>query len=361
MVAGAGAVGLAVARALARRGREVVVLEAEPAIGQHASSRNSEVIHAGIYYPPGSLKARTCVAGRELLYEFCRAHAVPHARTGKLVVATGEREHPRLRELLATGRANGVADLRLLPPPAVAALEPAVRCSLGLLSPSSGIIDSHAFLLALQAGLEQAGGLVLTRHPVAGGRIGAGGIRLHIGGEIGFEVTCRTLVNAAGLGAWDLCRGLAGFPREAIPERHLAIGHYYALRGAAPFSRLVYPLPAAGGLGIHVTLDLAGAARFGPDVRWIDAPSYAFDDSRRAAFVEAIRAYYPALEPERLQPAYTGIRPKLAGPGKSGDFLVQTAADHGQAGLVNLFGIESPGLTAALALAERVAGRIAAD
>lgn len=358
VVVGAGVVGLAVARALALQGREVLVLERGDAIGQGASSRNSEIIHAGIYYPPGSLKARTCVRGRALLYAYCAAHGVAHRRLGKLIVAVDTGEQPQLERYLESGRANGVDDLVLLDRAEVRRREPQLSCTAALLSPSTGIIDSHAYLLALQADLEAHGGRVLLRNPVRGGRVGGARPQIEVGEDQTVCVRCRTLVNCAGLDAQRLCASLAGFPAAAVPACHYARGRYYSLTGRAPFSTLVYPLATTAGLGVHATLDLAGQLRFGPDVEWIDRVDYRFEDTRRAEFAAAIRRYYPGLDAARLQPGYTGIRPKLVGPGEpAADFRIQTRIEHGIEGLVNLFGIESPGLTASLALAEEVCRR----
>jgi L-2-hydroxyglutarate oxidase LhgO len=357
LVIGAGVVGLAVGRALALRGLEVAVVEAAGAIGTGTSSRNSEVIHAGIYYPAGSLKARLCVAGRERLYDYLASRGIAHRRTGKRIVATVPDEVPLLERYLAQARANGVTDLCWQGPAEVAAAEPAIRCAAALLSPSTGILDTHGYLLALQADLERAGGTVVCNSPVQ--RIVPEGDRFLVETGAGEAVSCRLLVNAAGLGAWAVAKRIEGLPPAAVPPARFARGHYYSLRGPSPFRSLVYPVADSAGLGIHVTLDLAGQARFGPDVQWIDEVDYSFDESRREHFAAAIRRYWPDLDEGRLQPAYTGIRPKLAGPGEpAADFRISTAADHGIPGLVNLFGIESPGLTASLALADEVVARL---
>ncbi len=352
-VIGAGAVGLAVARAIALTGREVLVLESARAIGTGTSSRNSEVIHAGIYYPTGSLKARLCVAGKHALYQFCAEHGVAHRRMGKIIVAVTPDEVSGLDKLRRKAANNGVHDLRALSAADVRALEPDIVAAGGLFSPSTGIIDSHAFMLAMQADLESAGGLVVLNSPVTGIAVDGRGFRVRAADT---ELRSDTVVNAAGLHAIAVARSIDGLRPELVPSGYLAKGHYYMLTGKSPFGRLIYPLPSPGGLGIHVTIDLAAAARFGPDVRWIETEDYSFDESRREAFVAAIRRYYPALDDTRLQPAYTGIRPRLVGPGEpAADFLLQGPAEHGVAGLVNLFGIESPGLTAALAIGDRVA------
>jgi L-2-hydroxyglutarate oxidase LhgO len=360
IVVGAGVVGLAVARALARAGREVVVLEAATAIGTHTSSRNSEVIHAGIYYPAGSLKARMCVQGREALYRYCQEHDVPHRRIGKLLVAVTDDEIPSLDRYAASARANGVTDLVPVSRAEAAELEPSVRCVQALLSPSTGIIDSHALMQSFRREAEAGGARVVLAAPVLGGRIDADGIEVDVGGSDSTRVRCRILVNAAGLYAQRVASTFEGLDPLTVPPCHYAKGHYFVLSSRAPFRRLVYPMPVPGGLGVHVTLDLGGQARFGPDVDWVSEVDYAFDESRAAGFYEAIRRYFPGIVDGDLTPGYTGIRPKL-GPATSpaADFVVQGPADHGVPGLVNLYGIESPGLTASLAIADEVARRLA--
>jgi L-2-hydroxyglutarate oxidase LhgO len=353
VVIGGGVVGLALARGLALSGRAVTLLEAEPRLGSHTSSRNSEVIHAGIYYASGSLKARLCVTGKHALYAYCEREGVPHERLGKVIVATRDEEIPVLERLRAQAEANGVADLVWLDSADISALEPALSAVRGLLSPSTGIIDSHEYMNALRRDAERAGADVVLSTPVLSGRVIEGGVELSIGGADPATAACRAVVNAAGLRAQDVSRSIAGVPLESIPGQYFAKGHYFVLGGPAPFKRLVYPVPAPGGLGVHVTLDLAKQARFGPDVSWLDDIDYGFDESRAASFYEAIRNYYPALEAGSLTPGYTGIRPKLGPAGAPAhDFVVQGPADHGVAGLLNLYGIESPGLTASLALAD---------
>jgi L-2-hydroxyglutarate oxidase LhgO len=359
VVIGAGVIGLAVARNLALAGRQVVVLEAEAAVAMHTSSRNSEVIHAGIYYPQGSLKGRLCVEGRRQLYEYCAEHRIPHRRLGKLIVACDEAEMGMLQEYAASARGHGVTDLRPLSIAEVTRLEPAVRCRGGLLSPSTGIVDSHAFILALLADLEAAGGVVVCRSRVVHVDIGQKGFAVRLEGDDG-AVSCATLINAAGLWASEVAASMRQFPPGRIPATYLAKGHYFSLQGTSPFGRLVYPVAGGGGLGVHVTLDTSGVARFGPDIAPVDSVDYGFDETRKGVFVEAIRRYYPDLQPDRLVPGYTGIRPKIVAPGQPpADFLIQGPDDHGVRGLVNLFGIESPGLTAALPLAETVARMLA--
>jgi L-2-hydroxyglutarate oxidase LhgO len=351
-VIGAGVVGLAVARALALRGREVVILEAEDAFGTHTSSRNSEVIHAGIYYPKNSLKARACVEGKTLLYEYCVSHGVPHKRCGKLIVAADDSQLPELRAIQEKAHANGVTDVVPFTQAQALALEPQVRCVAALYSPSTGIIDSHALMLAYLGEAEDHGAMLALKSPLIGGEITGDGIVLHASE---MTVKARSVVNSAGLRAPSVAKSIEGFPAEFVPKELYAKGNYYTLAGRSPFSRLVYPIPEPGGLGVHVTLDLAGQARFGPDVEWIDRIGYDVDLRRAERFYAAIRRYWPGLPDGALAPGYAGIRPKTAGPGEPApDFDIQGPRQHGIPGLVHLFGIESPGLTASLALAEMV-------
>lgn len=360
LVVGSGVVGLAVARALARDGREVVIVERHGRIGSEISSRNSEVIHAGLYYPAGSLKARLCVRGRELLYEFCGTRGVAHRRCGKLVVATSEAQVAALRGIAEAARANGVADLALLDGPAALALEPALACVGALLSPSTGIVDAHGLMLALLGEAENAGANLALQSPVAQLMAGPTGIAVRLAGEAAPGLMANWVINCGGLGAVDLARRIAGLPASAIPVLRFAKGNYFSLSGKAPFSRLIYPVPEPGGLGVHFTLDLAGQARFGPDVEWVVSPDYAVDAARGTAFEEAVRAYWPDLPAGALAPAYAGIRPKIMGPGEpAADFRIDGPGEHGVAGLINLFGIESPGLTASLAIGEAVASMVA--
>jgi L-2-hydroxyglutarate oxidase LhgO len=356
IVIGAGVVGLACARALALRGREVLVLEAADAIGTGISSRNSEVIHAGLYYPPGSLKARHCVAGARMLYGYCADRGIAHRRCGKLVVATSAPQCAALSALQANALSCGVPSLRMLGAAQASALEPELRCEAALLSPDSGIVDSHALMLALQGDLERAGGHCVLRAPVQRMAAAGGGIEVALGGDAPMTVQARTVVNSAGLAAPALAEHTRGFPRALVPPARYAKGNYFALHGRAPFSRLIYPVPEAAGLGVHLTLDLAGQAKFGPDVQWVDTIDYTVDASRAAAFYDSVRRYWPGLRDGALAPAYAGVRPKLHGPGEPAqDFRILGAADHGVPGLVQLFGIESPGLTAALSIAYQVA------
>jgi L-2-hydroxyglutarate oxidase LhgO len=361
VVIGAGVVGLAVARALALAGVEVMVLEREYGIGFETSSRNSEVIHAGIYYPKGSLKARACVEGRRLLYAYCAEHGVPHKRIGKLIVACEESELALLEGIRLRAAANGVEDLEFVGGNELRRLEPELVALGGLISPSTGIIDSHALMLAYQGEAEAAGGMVVFRAPVEGGRVTDGGFELTVGGAEKMTLSCRMLINSAGLYAPALARRIAGIPPASVPQDRLCRGVYFTLAGRAPFSRLIYPAPEKAGLGVHLTLDLAGQARFGPDVEWIDHVDYTVDPRRGDSFYAAIRRYWPSLPDGALQPGYAGIRPKIVGPGESaGDFVVQGPREHGIPGLVNLYGIESPGLTASLALAELVCATVMA-
>ncbi|TVR58335.1 MAG: NAD(P)/FAD-dependent oxidoreductase [Candidatus Competibacteraceae bacterium] len=355
VVIGAGVVGLAVARRLALAGREVLILEEQPTFGTQTSSRNSEVIHAGLYYPTGSLKAELCVRGKEALYRYCVERGVAHRRIGKVLVACDESELAALATYAQRAAANGVP-LQPLTAAEVREFEPAVRAVAGLYSASTGIIDSHGLMLALLGDAEQAGAMLVTHTPVVGARIESDAIVLRTGGEEPFALRCRGLVNAAGLYAQDLARRFTGFPTDRIPPTFYAKGHYFTLSGRAPFQHLVYPMPDHAGLGIHVTLDLGGQGKFGPDVSgWPATPDYAFEAGLEDKFYRAIRRYYPDLPDGALQPGYTGIRPKVTGPtAAAGDFIIQGPTAHGVAGLVNLFGIESPGLTACLAIAERV-------
>ncbi|HSI57625.1 MAG TPA: NAD(P)/FAD-dependent oxidoreductase [Ideonella sp.] len=360
VVIGAGVVGLAVARELALAGREVVVLEAANSIGTGTSSRNSEVIHAGIYYPPGSLKARLCVAGKRLLYGYCDSHQVPHRRCGKLIVATSAAQVAALQAMRAKAAANGVDGDEALQPltrEQARALEPELSCTAALLSPSTGILDSHAYMLALQGDAEAAGAMIAFAAPVQGGELSADGLLLDVGGSEPGRWRVNTLVNCAGLGAQQLATSLRGFPAELVPPSFYAKGNYFTLSGRAHFSRLIYPVPEAAGLGVHLTLDLQGQARFGPDVEWVETPHYPVDPRRADTFYAEVRKYWPGLPDGALQPDYAGIRPKLGGPGEAAaDFRIDGPALHGVPGLVNLFGIESPGLTASLAIARHVAG-----
>jgi len=346
VIVGAGVIGLAVARRLAQAGREVIVLEAAEGIGTITSSRNSEVIHAGIYYRAGSLMAQMCVSGKHALYQYCRDHGIPHRNCGKLIVATTPSETEKLQSIRAHAQANGVDDLQLLTGEAARALEPALNCDAALLSPSTGIIDSHAYMLALRGDAEEAGAAYAFHTPLLRARADAGRIEIEAGGAAPMTLACNLLVNAAGLGAPALARSIEGMPVGLIPCAYLAKGNYFSCSARAPFSRLIYPVPEPGGLGVHLTLDMAGQARFGPDVEWVESIDYAVDPARAERFYPAIRRYWPTLPDGALMPSYSGIRPKLVQPPvATQDFLIHGPADHGVAGLVNLFRIESPGLT----------------
>jgi L-2-hydroxyglutarate oxidase LhgO len=363
VVIGAGVIGLAVARALARSGREVWLLEKADAFGTETSARNSEVIHAGIYYPGGSLRARLCVQGKALLYDYCAAHGVAHRRCGKLLVATDAAQHAKLEALHAQAAANGVADLQWLDPAEARALEPALHCTRALLSPSTGIIDSHGLMLALLGDAERAGAQFVARSPVLGGRLADAGIDLQVGGAEPMRLRARAVVNSAGLWAPPVAASIEGFPARHVPPARYCKGNYFLFSGRPAFRHLVYPMPEAAGLGVHVTLDLGGQMRFGPDTEWIDGigepVDYRVDPARVAGMAEAIRRYWPGLPDGALVPGYSGLRPKMHGPGEpAADFLLQGPQVHGVPGLVNLFGIESPGLTSSLALAGEVAAML---
>ncbi|HEX8232995.1 MAG TPA: NAD(P)/FAD-dependent oxidoreductase [Caulobacteraceae bacterium] len=359
-VVGAGAVGLACGYALARRGLAVVVLEKEGAIGQGVSSRNSEVIHAGLYYPPGCLKARVCVEGRRLLYAFLEKHRVDFVRCGKLIVATEAGEPEALAALAERAERNGVEGVRRVTGAQARELEPELRCEEALLSRESGLFDSHGYMLALQGEIEEAGGAVALLTSFDGAEpLGGGGFRVSTGGAEPASFTTARLVIAAGLGAQDAASRIEGFPAEAVPPRHLAKGVYFRLSGPAPFSRLIYPVPVHGSLGLHYRRDLGGQAVFGPDIRWVEEEDYEVEGVRLGRFREAIRRYWPGLADDALTPDYAGIRPKLHGPDEpQPDFRVDGEEAHGLEGLVALFGIESPGLTSSLALGEEVASRL---
>jgi L-2-hydroxyglutarate oxidase LhgO len=360
-VVGAGVVGLAIGRALALQGMETLVLEQATCIGSETSSRNSEVIHAGIYYPQGSLKAQYCVRGKELLYDYLKSRNIPHSRCGKLLVAQHASKVDRLADIEARAKRCGVDDLVTLSRVEIQRLEPLVESEAGLFSPSTGIFDSHQFMLSLQADLEAAGGLVVLSNPVTGGKLGRRGKHTVVSGkENQTSLKCGVLINASGLSARDTWLKLAGKNgADLIPGQYFAKGHYYSYSGRAPFSHLVYPLPESGGLGIHATLDLSGQVRFGPDVRWTKRRDYDFDDSAREEFIRSICKYFPTLESDRLQPAYTGIRSKVVAPGAAdGDFMILTEKEHGISGYVSLHGIESPGLTASMAIAEDIVSSI---
>jgi L-2-hydroxyglutarate oxidase LhgO len=355
VVIGAGAVGLATARALALAGRETLILEAAGSFGSGISSRNSEVIHAGLYYSTGSLKARLCLAGRDRLYDYCASRGVAHRRLGKLIVASDPSQVPALENIRALAQANGVGDLSWLDAAGVRALEPALKAHAALLSPSTGIVDSHGLMLSYLGEAQSHGAALALQSPVIGGELAEDGFLLHVGGPSAMQLRCRYLVNSAGLGAQGVAAALSGFDPALVPPLILAKGNYFVLSGPCPFGRLIYPVPEGGGLGVHLTLDLAGRARFGPDVEWIEQADYGVDAERAGSFYGAIRRYWPGLKDGALMPGYAGIRPKIYGPKDPAlDFLVQGPAQHGVPRLINLFGIESPGLTSSLALANLV-------
>ena len=355
VVIGAGVVGLAVARELAMAGIEVITLEETDMIGTGTSSRNSEVIHAGIYYPKGSIKALTCVAGKHMLYDYCAQKGVPHRRCGKLIVATSEAQVATLNEIKGKAAANGLDDLTWLSSDQVRDLEPEVDCKAALLSPSTGIIDSHGLMLAFEGDAEDQGAFIAFNAGLEQGRITDDGIELEVGGAEPMALKAKFLVNAAGLEAPAVARRLAGLNHDLLPRTHYAKGNYYTLSGARPFKHLVYPVPEEGGLGVHVTIDLGGQVKFGPDVEWIDELNYDVDPSRADKFYAAVRSYYPGLQDGAIEPGYAGIRPKITAKGEpAADFVIQGPKDHGIPGLINLFGIESPGLTASMAIAKHV-------
>lgn len=356
VVIGAGVVGLAVARALALQGREVMVLEAADAIGTQTSSRNSEVIHAGIYYPQGSLKARLCVQGRQMLYAYCEARGIGHRRCGKLIVATHEAQQAQLQAIQAKAAANGVTDLVLLTREQAVTMEPALHCVAALHSPSTGIVDSHALMLALQGDLEHAGGMVVLNAPLARAQVRADGLMLEM--QDGTQLIANSVINAAGVHAPALARTFEGLDARHVPTAYYAKGNYFTLSGRSPFQHLIYPVPEAAGLGVHLTVDLGGQAKFGPDVQWVDSPDdLVVQPARGEVFYAEVRKYWPALPDGALLPGYAGIRPKINAPHEvASDFVIQGPAVHGVPGLVNLFGIESPGLTSSLAIGEWVQG-----
>jgi len=362
IVVGAGVVGLAVARAIAAKGREVVVLESETHIGTGVSSRNSGVIHAGIYYEKNSLKARFCVQGKHALYRFCEKHGVSHARIGKLIVATDPAQLPALETLRARARDNGVDDLEYLTPKQVREVEPAVRCAGALLSPSTGIVDAHEYMLALQGDAEKYGAMMAPGTPFVRATVRGDGLRVEAGGDDPMTVDCDSMVNCAGLGAQAVAGGIDGLASDTIPALYPAKGNYFQLTGPCPFRRLIYPMPDAAWLGVHVGLDLAGRCKFGPDMHWVNTLDFDVDAGQAQAFYASIRRYWPELPDGALQPDYTGIRPKIYAKGESArDFYVQCADEHRVPGLINLYGIESPGLTSAIAIGDYVAALVATD
>jgi L-2-hydroxyglutarate oxidase LhgO len=360
LVIGAGVVGLACARAVALAGHEVIVAEATGGIGNGVSSRNSEVIHAGMYYPTGSLRAKHCVQGRRMLYEFLSSHGVPHKKVGKLIVATDEKQTAKIEGIYRQGQINGVEGLEFLGGNAARAMEPALFCVAAMLSPQTGIIDSHSFMLALEGDLEDRGGMIAFNTRIERLTPVASGWEVRFGGAEAGTLTVDAVINSAGLGAQAVARATDGYPLHRVPRLVLAKGNYFGFAGRPAFSHLIYPAPVEGGLGTHVTLDMAGRMRFGPDVEWIEQESYTVDPRRSDSFYASIRTYFPDLPDHSLVPDYCGIRPKLTGKGEpAADFMIEGAAEHGLPRLVNLFGIESPGLTSALSIAAEVARLIA--
>ena len=341
VVIGAGVVGLAIAKALSEQGREVVVLEKADTIGTGISSRNSEVIHAGIYYPFDSLMRHLCISGRDALYAYCGDRAIPHARCGKLIVAATPEEAGRLDGIATRALENGVSDLVRLSAREALDLEPELNCVGALLSPSTGIVDSHSYMLSMRGDAERAGAVFAFLSPFMSAEPDGSGMIVQVGGVEPMELRCGLLINAAGLDAPAVARRISGLDAACIPKSYYAKGSYFTLSGRSPFKRLIYPVPVPGGLGTHLTLDLQGNARFGPDVEWIDDINYVVNPAKAAEFVKAISRYWPQIDPARLQPGYSGIRPKIVPPGAPAqDFVIQTAADHGIKGLINLFGIE---------------------
>lgn len=355
VVIGAGVVGLAVARALALAGREAIVLDKNDGFGQETSARNSEVIHAGVYYRPGGWRARLCIPGKKMLYAYCAERHIAHERCEKLIVATSADEIPALYKLMETASANGLDDLKILNGGAAGLLEPALKCDAAVRSPSTGIVDSHGLMTALLGDLEEAGGALALNAPVAGGRVVDGGVELDVGGADPVSVRAKLVVNCAGLWADRVARSIDGVPADSIPKLRYGKGRYFNYSGAGPFSRLIYPIPSADSQGVHYTRDLGGQARLGPDLNYVDAnDDYDIDDGARLAFAQSARRFWPDLDASKLQPGYSGIRPKTAGPGEEGDFAFSTRAEHGVDGYLGLYGIESPGLTSCLAIAETV-------
>ncbi len=355
IVVGAGVVGLAIARALALSGREVLVIERNQYIGMETSSRNSEVIHAGIYYPKDSLKARLCVKGRDMLYEFCQSHNVEHKRLGKLIVATTAEQCDGLEAIFNKALANGVSDVAYCEHTELLKMEPHLNAMRAIHSPSTGIINSHELMLAYQGDLENNGGMVVLNSPVLFGEVIEGGFSLSVGGDEPTTITCRELINSTGLGAQAFSGSVKGIPDDSIPQLHLSRGCYFTLSGKAPFNHLIYPMPNNVGLGVHLTLDMQGQARFGPDTQWIDEIDYTVDPRRGDSFYAAVREYFPDLPDGKLEAAYSGIRPKISGPGEdAADFVIQGSSEHGVPGWVALYGIESPGLTSSMAISEQV-------
>ena len=359
VVVGAGVVGLAVAKRLAAAGREVIILERADAIGTETSSRNSEVVHAGIYYAPGSLKARACIEGKEFLYRYAEARGIEHRRCGKLIVATNHAQDETLLAIKARAAASGMEELELWPAERAIELEPQLSCTAALWSPTTGVIDSHQLMLAYLGDAERFGAMLALNSPLERARVTGDGIELEVGGAEPMQLSARVLVNSAGLSAPSLARRIEGLDEAKLPQGYYCKGNYFTLAGRSPFSRLIYPVPEKAGLGVHVTVDLGGQCRFGPDTEWVDHIDYDVDPKRADVFYAAVRTYWPGLPDGALLPGYSGMRPKLAPEGSPPeDFVVQGPAEHGVSGLVNLFGIESPGLTASWAIAEEAARKL---
>ncbi len=355
VVVGAGVVGLAIARALASDGKDVLILEQKNLFGSETSARHSEVIHAGIYYPKDSLKAKLCTRGKALLYDYCETHAVQFKQLGKIIVATSSDQMGELDAIQARALANGVADLQKISATQIKQLEPEIDAKAGLLSPSTGILDSHGFMLSLLGNAESNGAMIAYNSTVDKVESGGDGFSVHVGGDDALTLKCKCVVNAAGHGACALAKNIQNAPVENVPSAKYAKGNYFRLQGRTPVSRLIYPVPEPGGLGVHITVDMAGQCRFGPDVQWQDSLDYNIDETRAEHFYDAIRRYWPALKDDALVPDYAGVRPKIAfGEKLHNDFVIHGSDAHGLEGLVNLFGIESPGLTASLAIAEQV-------
>ena len=368
VVIGAGVVGLAVAREMALQGRETILLERESAFGTISSARNSEVIHAGIYYPKDSLKAKLCVEGNRLLYEYCRGHQVATQPYGKLIVAADDSQINDLQAILYKAQNNGVPAIKMISGEEAITLEPNLRCSAAILSSSTGIVDSHGYMLSLLGGFEDAGGMIAYQSPLLSakpiGQNALDGFELEIGGADGMKMQTKLLINCAGISAPAVARKIEGLNVEQIPKAYFAKGNYFSLAGKSPFSHLIYPIPEPGGLGVHLTLDMGGQAKFGPDVEWLDIGNeeqidYTVDSKRGEGFYEAVRRYWPGLKDGALQPDYSGVRAKITPPNApAGDFSINAPKDHGLTGLFNLYGFESPGLTSSLAIAKHLEGQI---
>jgi len=355
IIIGAGAVGLAIARSLSQHGHDIIILDEAETIAGGITARNSEVIHAGLYYAKDSLKARLCVAGKKRMYDYCQSHGVPHKRLGKLIVATSDDEIKSLDLIRAKARDAGVDDLIFMETKDLQNIEPELKASAALFSPSTGIVDAHALSLALLGDAENNGAMLALNSPVLNSRVINGGFLLSVGGDEATEITCKNLIISAGLGAQSIAHNLSGLDKKTIPPLYYAKGNYFTLAGKSPFEHLIYPVPVPGGLGTHSTLDLGGQTKFGPDVNWIDVINYDVDVSKRDGFYNAIRRYWPGLPDGALNPGYVGIRPKTRGPGEPAqDFIIQNENDHGVPGLIALYGIESPGLTSCLAIGEYV-------